>query len=368
MGRKTINYYIKRVLAYYKGKRKHIDLFVEHSDYMVPGRYTWSSNMKYIYLKNGDNKKIKEMLDDNEEISSAKLKLLNAAISIIFKTIYARSFSIDFFETKSKEYTGVIYVLNSNDNGFKIFDFDNNSIVEFFFDIEDYYRKLRNYRRFCDYFPMPELISSDSERLNIVTRLIDSKGDIWDENDFDEVMDDVLCKYLAYFKVCKEKGAYCMDAALRPRCDSFGHAVRSKFIEKYVPAELLKKEFPCIELHGDLHSKNILIGSCGEIYYIDWELSDMHIFFFDLFYLIKSFADKGNPAYLDRSQACKLFELEFKKEYRLDYLSVFILNCFDARLRFFDSLSDDNEKISLTYQLKRDMQFLEYARHKYGAI
>lgn len=114
MGRKTINYYIKRVLAYYKGKRKHIDLFVEHSDYMVPGRYTWSSNMKYIYLKNGDNKKIKEMLDDNEEISSAKLKLLNAAISIIFKTIYARSFSIDFFETKSKEYTGVIYVLNLN--------------------------------------------------------------------------------------------------------------------------------------------------------------------------------------------------------------------------------------------------------------
>lgn len=376
---KTINYYINRTLDYYESKKKHIGLFLAHSDYMVPGRYAFSRNMKYIYSRNTDNEMIRKIIDHSNNKDSIKKILLNFLILIILRILYPNLLYIKRIPDIEVKYMGVIYVLNTNDTGFKIFCILNNVIIEFFHSDKEYNRKLHNYQSFYKYFPMPEVISFDSGRLNITTRLIDVKGiNLWSKNDFNKIMQDVFYRYTEYFKSCKKKDMYHMDAAVKSPYSTFGNATRSRFIQKYIPDELLKKAFPYIKLHGDLHAGNILIDSMDKILYIDWELSDNYIFFFDIFYLIKCTADDKNPVYLDSymsgeydlflTQLFKLFGMKYEKKYRAEYLSIFMVNCYDAKLKILKFKSKANKLVKYSFldQLKRDMRFLDAVRHKYN--
>src|SRR5699024_1918983 len=51
--------------------------------------------------------------------------------------------------------------------------------------------------------------------------------------------------------------------------------------------ELLELKFPFVKGHGDLRKANILLSNKNnKIYYIDWELSQPFIIFYDLFFLM----------------------------------------------------------------------------------
>ena len=104
--------------------------------------------------------------------------------------------------------------------------------------------------------------------------------------------------------------------------------------------KLKDMNFPFLKLHGDLITRNILINKEDHsIKYIDFENSDVFVFFYDILKMVYSehendfntqyrldFAKGKYDIYLDKIFG--IFGLKFKEEYRLDYLNIFFINFY----------------------------------------
>lgn len=359
---------IKDLINYYKSKQDLVNDFIQYSEYMVAGEYTFDETLTFIYLKDHyTSDKIVNMFRNN--FSNLKfnnfpflLKSILNFIHILIKIRFSKDLKIKNNNNEYVNFKGTGYLAGSETKDCKLFDLIDNKVITISLNKNTFNNKINNYKYFNEYFMIPEIINYDDNKLIITEEYIDFKAnDMWTEEEHNSIIEDIFQSYIEYFKNCKENNNYDWKMSL-----GFINTISTKnfissFIKKNIPKELMNYKFPFIKLHGDLWTSNILIDKdCNKnIYYIDWERSKEFIMFYDFFSLM------WNGVYASRDytyiskyilgeydeyfrEIFELFGLEFKEVYKKEYLSIFFLNYLNEWFDNPDGL--ENKHIFESYE------------------
>lgn len=330
---------IKGILGYIKRKKMIINTLHEISDCLSPGEYVIDKYLRFIYLQDQTAYRNACAL-----VGKNYLKPIVKAAIYCVRTFLFRSTMIIERQGKENEHNfcgTVCYIGIDRDSSIKVFDFNNKKVLTFYMNPAKYMLNRENSLYFKSYFNIPELLYTDDKRCIMIERLVRSKP--VDASALNDVIKRVFVCYNHYFIKVKESCSYdCMtfDSVLHDKEDEI-----SDFILRNIDDELKKVEYPYLKLHGDLWLPNIIMDEDkGEIYYIDFEMADAYVFFYDLFWLITEQAFIKNKFSLIRNYLLgdydhyfmnifHIFGLEFNTLRRLDYLNIFFLEFYMKRWR-----------------------------------
>jgi hypothetical protein len=339
---------IGKIFHYIRGKREVIHAFHESTQYMSAGIYVFDDSVKYITRMDPAIKDKASRVFQKNEYKKRSTRWL---IFLLKQTIFRKALSISRNDLSNQEFTGNVYLPVGSSNGYKdkkIFDLENNKVLTIFFDQREYQSVLTNYEHFKDYFPIPNIIWTNSKKSLMIEELIFFHPvNHWKEEDFLFVMEDIFIRYLHYLRDCKTIGGYSSEKAKElvktlPNCEEI------VFIQNQINPELWEMEIPTLKLHGDLWAANTLLikGEENQVKYIDWEFSKELFFFYDFFnmmwldvymknrfFLVNGYVNGDYDQYF--KSIFSLFDLTFYRKYRMDYFHLYFLNFFKERLVHF---------------------------------
>ena len=220
-----------------------------------------------------------------------------------------------------------------------IFDLNNKNVATIFNEKQTYKDTITNYKTFHGYFPMPEILDYDDEEMIIIEELVKHKANYENNNaDYSYVVEDIFKKTINYLSMVSKEFRFLSKTPMEllnelPKNDKI-----VGYIWNNIDAKIKELLFPFVKLHGDLRTLNVLVNTDDNVIkYIDFEHSNMLIFFYDVLKFMwsefrtikKTFYKKGfiNGKY-DRyfEKMFALFNLEFNEKYKIDYLNIFFLN------------------------------------------
>jgi len=345
---------LSNVINYYKAKKKMVSLFLENSSFFEPGQYTFDKTMSYISLK--DKKVIREagkLLSGHYAIilfrrkNTLKKGLINPFLIFFFNIrlkINGRSNGNDIFK-------GCIFLPSMHITNFKIFDLTNELILSYFLNKADFKMNLESIKYFKRYFLVPKIISVDKCNQLIVEERIKHKNPFeWGEDDYSLVMTDMQKKYTLYLSSVGNMSEFSSKSPIEILRDLPVDNGLLNCIKDNISENIINQKFPILKMHGDLWKSNILIDDKKRIYYIDWGCSEELIFIYDIFvYLWQEAILYKNYTYLKKyfkgeyneyiKGLFNIFGIEFKEEYLLDYLKVFLIFYFKEKWLMFSSSS-----------------------------
>ncbi|HHY82923.1 MAG TPA: phosphotransferase [Clostridiales bacterium] len=315
-----------------------------YSKYLLPGEYVFDDSLSFLYHKNDVNASM--LLKNNyAKITMSRSwfrKLANYIIKFLcFQPVFIAAPS----PGKKPYFQGTLFQIGTDRKEHKIFNLQNNEILLLFPDIQAYDRKIRHYKQFKPYFPIPDIMACNKNELLIIERFIPAKEvNEWTHTDYMNVMADVFQRDIVYLKQCKESNAY-LQKSLE---DILQTISRDSHLVCYILGNIsvtaITEKIPFVELHGDLWSSNILIDKSGheKIYYIDWEKTRPYMFYYDIFYLLLNecfirqnytYAEKYLSGELDEilSSIFQIFGFQYEPEHRFDYLYLALLNQYIER-------------------------------------
>lgn len=317
------------------------------SEYLVQGEYVFDDFLTYIHLKDESiSAKANNLFKNSYTAIISKKSSLKMAFIFIIKYIFFNKVIVNKkTETDDNFFRGTVYLPVGNGEEVRIFDLLNNKISLIFSDRESYNDKINNYRNFQQYFSMPALLSYNNEKLLIIEEYIDFvPNHSWRKEDYLYVMEDIFNREINYFEKCKKKCNYIFRTPLSLLEELPNNNEFIDFIKNNIKQELMNIKFPFLKLHGDLWISNILLKKedINKVYYIDWEYSKDFIMFYDLFFMILNEAYiNNNYIYIEKyilgeydgnfEEIFQIFEMTFKKKYRLDYLYIYLINQYIDR-------------------------------------
>ena len=332
------------LMSFIENKRAQIDLLMKINMFLRPGIYVFDNSLSFLYLKDGwSYKKARELFETN------KSPLWRILVLFIIKLIFFRKNIIITHNTdmdvNRSNFSGTVCSLGLNRKNLKIFDFINNKVITSYLDYEEYNTTIKNYSYFRRFFPLPELLDYNNQKLFMAEELVMAKPvRQWSDDDCSYVINDVFKRYNCLFNEMKCHNNYTSRSPLWLISKLDAKDRIGMGLLKSIDHSLLTTRFPFLQLHGDLWTPNILLRERNEqgIKYIDWEFTDRFVFFYDIFWLITEQAlMKDNFYYLSNYLAgmydsslktlFKIFDLEFNEEYRVDYIKIFFLNFWAAR-------------------------------------
>jgi len=333
--------YIRELISI---KKKAINNFIRQAGYLLPGRYHIDSSLTMIYHENDPEGYMKA----RSFLHTSSINLLLRCLLMILKVLCFRHQihveSSSDQDGNEQGFCGTVCIIGIAKSSGKVFDFNSGRVLTYYADADEFSSVLTNHAYYSRYFLQPSVLYFSSQELITVEEYIESKhARLWTEDEFSAVARDVLSRYTAFLSSkignqCSEK-IWVYDL-VRDKARKYKI---NKLILSQIKPELLQTAFPCTRLHGDLWPSNILLkADSGEIRYIDFEMSDSYIFFYDIlwflcayafidndFFLLGKYLSGEYDGYLD---ACfKACGMEFIPEYRLDYINIAFL-CYSARV------------------------------------
>ncbi|KQL54041.1 hypothetical protein AN964_11390 [Heyndrickxia shackletonii] len=334
----------KRFYLFIKRKKDIMHSFNRNLAYMSAGTYAYDNSIKYIMRCD------RYTIDKANEIFQKNYYqlLIRFVILLLRKMVFNQKIRISEFHNKTDNFSGCVYrpvrsITGYNDS--RIFDFHHNKVLTIFATKDDFHSVLNNNEYFKDYFPLPKILWIDETNLLIMEELIQfQQYSNWQSKDYLYIIQEIFNRYLDYFNDCKQKGNISYKSP-----ESFlwegseSHEIKSILNE--IHPILLNMNYPCLKLHGDLWTANIMLikKATNQICMIDWEYANVYLFFYDFFNLmwlevyvnnnefyIYHYMDGEMDTYFEKVFA--LFDLTFHKEYRLDYLYIFFLNFYKERV------------------------------------
>ena len=332
-------------INFYKSKKRIVKSFEEYKKHMLPGQYCFGQNFKYINLYNEEaTKKAADMFDRKHLlVHNTRNNYLKEMIKKTIILFLSRELTVKYNGDIS-EFQGQIFLPCGIHKGFKIFDLINKKVLLTFAAKEEYEKIILDYNYFKDYFPQPRIIKTCDNSFKIIEEFIAFKPYYeWNKIDFTNIVNDVFNKTMNYFKDILDQENYFLKspAELMENMNKVEPLLEN--IKNGIREEVRKTKFPYIKLHGDLWTSNLLINeNDGSLKYIDFEHSDDFVFFYDIFLLIwTDFYLNKNNIFVNElmcgnydfyfESIFSLFKMEFKKEYRLDYINIFFLEYYKAR-------------------------------------
>lgn len=242
-----------------------------------------------------------------------------------------------------------VYILFSNklknENQYgelKIFNLVGGEVLSTFNTNESFNIKLSNTIFFSDYFLIPKIIHSDSQKLFLVEELIDFHKPKPEE--FILLANYILKSYQSYFlRSNREIRSVPLQDVLKYDSLEKSNNATIKFIALHIDFEILPQNLPYIYQHGDLSLSNILIDNFNRIYFIDFEHSGYFSFLYDAMWfwqneainnndysLFEHYFNGGFDEYLtELFLACKL---SYNKSHKLNYVLFLILEVIQNRV------------------------------------
>ncbi|MCM3610491.1 aminoglycoside phosphotransferase family protein [Planococcus sp. MERTA32b] len=337
---------MKRLSNYYAHKKRLVEGFEARKEFLSPGSYQFDESMTYIHLDD------MEISRKSKELFSQGLHIINfanggffvkTAVTKILRFYFNKKLFID---RKTKEADkGTVYLPAGNGKDVKIFDFSQKEVLITYSETEIFQQKLDAYSQFKNWFPIPSILDKDEKRKLIIERYIEYKSSAqWDDYDTKFIINEVFRRYLEYFKEQGSNGTADWVpafeiAGLLPSDSAF-----LEEIELGISRELLERPLPMLPVHGDLWSPNILLDKedSKKIYFIDWEMAGDMYFFYDFFVFmwneaivnknysfIRYYMEGEYDFYFEHS--FELFNLEFDKGRKQEYLNIFFLNMYVRR-------------------------------------
>ncbi|MBS4172941.1 phosphotransferase [Bacillus sp. FJAT-49736] len=352
--------------------------FLENADYMSAGTYAYDNSIKYIARCDPSTiHKADEIFQKNYYQLCIRLLIL-----VLRKILFNHKIKIAHIHLDKENFSGSVFRPVRSITGYsdsRIFDFDHHKVMNIFARKEVFYSTINHYEYFKKYFPIPPMLMKDEENLFIMEELIPFKQfNKWDENDYSYVIEELFYRYLEYFNDCKQNGNFYYKNSLSLyQSESEASEIQSFF--KEINPCLLTMNFPCLKLHGDLWTANIMLleRATNQIYVIDWEYSNDYIFFYDIFHLIwLELYVNNNEFYLYKyihgemdiffEGIFTLFDLTFQKEHRLDYLYIYFLNFHKERVVHLHK----SERQHFIHRFKKTVESIkkEGTKHLYKKI
>ncbi|WP_165786631.1 phosphotransferase [Heyndrickxia camelliae] len=319
--------------------------FYKYQKFMSAGIYAYDNSIKFIARSDHYTAhKANQIFQQNYNQVFIRLFIL-----LLRKILFNHKIRISNFHHHLDNFSGSVYRPVRSITGYsdsRIFDFDHQKVLNLFATRSDFYSTLKNYEYFQEFFPLPKILSKDEENLSVIEELIQfQQYSEWDEHDKCYIIDEIFKKYIHYFHACKKR-----ENVLYNKLSSFLPSDRESyeiqwFIDEIHPM-LLNMKYPCLKLHGDLWTANIMLikKDSNQIYVIDWEYSNEYLFFYDFFNLMwLEVYVNHNEFYLNKyvrgemdiyfEKIFAIFDLTFQKEHRLGYLYIFFLNFYKERVQ-----------------------------------
>ncbi|NBI07992.1 phosphotransferase [Senegalia massiliensis] len=331
---------IIKVKKYIESKKKMLEYFKSHSEYLEEGEYKIDDLLTYLYKNDSlTYSTVSNMLENSYTRAVFKKSILKRLLNLCIKILF---FNKTLIVKESSRYDSIfqgnLYLPSMSGKEIKIFDLNTNRVLLIFSNKKDYINRVKKYNRFQEYFNLPKILSKNDSDLMAVEKYIDYKPNFeWTNEDYEKVIKNAFKTEIEYIKLCKNSGDYYYKNIKQiteelPKMTDF-----IDFLKKNIKDELLEEEFPYVQLHGDLWTSNILVeNNKKSIYYIDWEYSTYFIIIYDFCFMIlnESFTNSNN-LYLDNyidgkydkyfDKIFEIFDMKMKTEYRIDYLYMAML-------------------------------------------
>jgi len=247
----------------------------------------------------------------------------------------------------SDGFRGTLLLQNGDGKGIKIFDFRKEELMLIYSNYDDYEKKIRTYEYFRKYYTIPRILIQNKDELAVTEEYINFElNKDWTDREYDLILKDIFQKSLVYFRSQSGKNDLIRISPISLISKLALKSYLSEQIINNIGKEFIDQELPAIKLHGDLWTSNILIsqGNNKKIFYIDWERSDVFIFYYDLFnFMWNEFFNNRYSSYFERylsgeyddyfEQMFRIFNLTFHKDQRVTYIHIFFLNHFYKRWR-----------------------------------
>jgi hypothetical protein len=340
----------KSIVNYLIRAKKIIIIIYKNRNYMRNGFLQIDVKLKYVFNNNSNTKKfVKSILIDNN-------------YKLTRKFLFYDWCKFPFFTFSSKSFHGDLCLLSNSDKknfDVKFFDLNSNIVLTKYSKSKDLIKKITNYNLFSKFFKIPKIIEYNFNDRICIEKYIDTMPKKqWTRNDYKIIINKIFEDYIQYFNNFQLKNDYfrvedalCEIKKYEKKLDSLCFISQKLY-------SLKNLDIPQVNQHGDLWLYNILFDKNKKnIYYIDWEHSNIYCFFYDIFWwIINEVVYEKNHEFLNNyldgkfdKQFYSLF-LAFDKKYNINmrktYLYLFVAELFLKRiLPKSDSIKHDADKL-----------------------
>ena len=280
---KKINQKVRAFFAIVRRKKRWTRTVRDNKSFLVEGKYKSNHTHNAWYLV-GDDSYGKE--DDYlllEQIYISSQQNLDGGLfrRIINKVLHFLLFreSKIYIKSDTKEFSGTMIILSRRTGTGKVISLKNKEIVSFYDSTYEMEVEISNRKKFEQYgFNTIPILVISKEKKYFIEKYIE-KCSLSLENAFN-----YICKETLRFQQstwCKKSFFKETNSILRSFDETTNDVeLHSKLLTFLKPENYIR----CL-CHSDLYRNNILYD--GEnYYYIDFELAEEHIFFFDIFYFM----------------------------------------------------------------------------------
>lgn len=317
-------------------ERQHIKtILTNNKKYLVSGNYYIAGGSKRVAYLNSysstdfitkNNVHVIRKTATNEIIYKKFLKYILHKFSVI--KVIGKDQKLNF--------AGEV-VMFTRANDFKVFDFYNHKVMTFVKEKDHYFKIKDTIHVFKGKFPITIIDFNDIEQAYIEDYIDFVPYQDWSHQERRSVLNNIFRYYENYFKQTTFSNLNYVST--KSLIDLFIKDISSnnllEDIYKILDYEDLAINWPMLRLHGDLGFNNILLSS-NRIFFIDWEDSRDHIFFYDLLNIIffeyvfhndESYLEKYINGYYDDILKIlfELMNIRFSSQKKLNYFAIFLI-------------------------------------------
>jgi len=320
---------LNTIKEYFIKSKKSKKILKKKELYFMPGRYSFSArNKKIYYLKNYDTEAFLNNLEKNFKFNKKEKGF--SGLKTTIRAMVLGLFDVELTHTSNK-FNGQLGMITRSDS-IKIFDLEEKKVLTFIENKHEYQIIKTAYSKLNKYYNTT-FLEFDDEKLCYSEYLIDFKpSNIWNKKEKELVFDHTYNVNKMYFNEYSELHYKKISVSKKIKEWQMQENIKKTVENCKLLLQKVDVEIPILTLHGDINLNNILLSE-NKIYFIDFEMSEEYLFFYDILSLIyhEPFSNSWNGEksylinYVQGKYDLKLQELfgilnfnyipELKKEY-----------------------------------------------------
>lgn len=315
---------------------------MKHQSFLICGYYkAFYKTRKIIYIDNEDShefiRKNQELFKLNQVNSSAFFK---KGMMCILDLLQLKRVVVKHNE-KSGHFGSLLLVTRYQ--SYKIFDFKNNEVVNCIDDIIKYNNIKTAVSEFSAYFKTTAISFDDDTQVFYEKYIVNKPFRLWEREEIDRALSLSYQNYINYFKDVKNmESCLSVESLIQSSQDSIMDKEILHSMVSLIPEKNRNDFWPMARVQGDFNFSNILYDNL-DFYFIDWEHSGVHLFFYDMINILFTEAYHKDYFYLEEyfngrfdhyfTEVFMLFGKQFIEEEKMYYFALFLI----TRMVFFES-------------------------------